>query len=54
MEKVSGVLIIILLNYTGVGNSSSCHTHNLKNNFLILGEGSTFGINGSFGASEKN
>ena len=37
----------------GVGNSSSCHTHNLKNNFLILGEGSTFGINGSFGASEK-
>ena len=24
-----------------------------KNDFLILGDGPTFGINGSFGASEK-
>ena len=35
----------------GADNSSSCHTG--KNNFLILGEGPTFGINGSFGGSEK-
>ena len=38
----------------GVDNSSSSHTDNLKNNFLILGEGGdTFGINGSFGAPEN-
>ena len=56
MEKVSGVLVMILLkNYTifGVNNSSSSHTGNLKSDFLILGEGPTFGINGRFGASEK-
>ena len=38
----------------GVDNSSSSHTYNLKNNFLILVEGDTFGINGSFGAPEKS
>ena len=37
----------------GVDNSSSSHTENLKNYFLILFEGDTFGINGSFGAPEK-
>ena len=37
----------------GVDNSLSSHTDNLKNDFLILGEGPTFCINGSFGASEK-
>ena len=37
----------------GVDNSSSSHNDNLKNNFLIFGEGDTFGINGSFGAPEK-
>ena len=26
---------------------------NLKNNFIVLGEDPTFGINGSFGSSEK-
>ena len=36
-----------------VDNSSSSHADNLKNNFLVLGEGNTFGINGSFGAPEK-
>ena len=36
-----------------VDNSSSSHTHNLKNDFLILGEGPTFVINGNFGASEN-
>ena len=33
----------------GVHNSSSSHFDNHKNNFLILGEGPTFGTNGSFG-----
>ena len=36
----------------GVDNSSSAHFDNRKNN-LILGEGPTFGINGSFGSPEK-
>ena len=31
-------------------NSSLSLVDNLKNYFLILGEGDTFGINGSFGA----
>ena len=38
----------------GVDNSSSSHTDNQKNEFLILDEGDTFGINGSFGAPEKD
>ena len=29
------------------------HHDNRKNNFLILGEGPTYGINGSFGSPEK-
>ena len=37
----------------GVDNSSSSHSDNRKNNFLILGKGLTFGINGSFGTPEK-
>ena len=37
----------------GVDNNSSSHADNLKNNFLVLGEGDSFGINGSFGAPEK-
>ena len=37
-----------------VDNSSSSHGDNLKNNFSVLGEGDTFGINGSFGAPEKS
>ena len=38
----------------GVGNSSSSHTDNRKNNFLVLGEDPTQGINGNTGAAEKN
>ena len=34
----------------GVDNSSSPHSDNRKNIFLILGEGPTYGINGNFGA----
>ena len=37
----------------GVHNSSSFHLENPKNNFLVLSEGPTEGINGSVGAAEK-
>ena len=36
----------------GVDNSSSSHADNQKTNFLVLGEGPTYGINGSFGTPE--
>ena len=39
--------------FFGVDNSSSVHIDNCKNNFLVLGEGPTYGINGSFGSPEK-
>ena len=34
-------------------NSSSSYAENHKNNFFVLGEVPTFGINGSFGSPEK-
>ena len=34
----------------GADKSSSSHSDYRKNNFLILGEGPTFGINGRFGS----
>ena len=34
-------------------NSSSSHANSCKNNFLLLGEGPSDGINGSFGSLEK-
>ena len=37
----------------GVDNSLSSLTENLKNKFLILGLGPTFGTNGSFAEPEK-
>ena len=37
----------------GVDNSASSHTDSRKNNFLLLGEGTNFDINGSNGAAEK-
>ena len=37
----------------GGDNSSSSHTDNRKNNFLVLGEGPTSGINNTIGAAEK-
>ena len=36
-----------------VNTSSSSQIDNRKNNFLVLGEGITFGINGNFYAPEK-
>ena len=38
----------------GVDKSSSSHPDNGENNFLVLGQGPPFGINGSFGSAEKN
>ena len=37
----------------GVDNSWSSHSDNCKNNFLILGEGPTYGVNGNFGSPDK-
>ena len=37
----------------GIDSSSSCHTDNYKNNFLILREGPTCGSYGGFGSLEK-
>ena len=37
----------------GFDNSLSSHSDNHINNFSILGEGPTYGINGSFGSPEK-
>ena len=37
----------------GVDNSSSTHTINSKKDFLVLGKGDTFGINGSLMHHEK-
>ena len=38
----------------GVNNSSLFHSDNCKNNFLILDEGLTFEINGSFDHQRKS
>ena len=38
----------------GFDNSSLSHSNNHKNNFLILREGLTHNINGSFGSLEKS
>ena len=37
----------------GADNSSSPHSDNRKNNFLILGQGPTYGINENFGLLEE-
>ena len=37
----------------GLDNCSSSHSDNHKNDFLILSEGPTYGIGGSFGSPEK-
>ena len=34
----------------GIDNSSSSHSDDRKNNFLILGAGLNFGVNGNFGS----
>ena len=42
-----------MLSFFDVHNSSLSHADNYKNNFLVLGEGPNYGINGSFGLPEK-
>ena len=37
----------------GINNSSLSHSDNCKDNFEILDEGPTFGINGCFGSKGK-
>ena len=37
----------------GADSSSSSRSSNSKNNFLIIGEGQTFGIKGIFGSPER-
>ena len=37
-----------------VDKNSSSLSENRKNNFLVLGQGPIYGINGNFGSSEKN
>ena len=37
-----------------VDNSSSSHANNRKSNLLVLAEGQTYGINGSFVSPEKS
>ena len=50
MEKVNDIARNVILS---VDNSSSSLTDNPKNNFLVLSEGQTEGINGSVGTAEK-
>ena len=38
----------------GTDNSSTSHSDNFKNNFLILVEVPTYGVNGRFESPEKN
>ena len=54
--QVRGVLIMTLQEvlFFSADNSSSSHADKNKNNFLMLGECLTFGINGSFGLPGKN
>ena len=37
-----------------IDNTSSSHADNLKNNFLVLGKGPTYGIYKGFGSLGKN
>ena len=46
-DFVRNVLIFV------VDHVSSSHVDDWKNNFLVLGEGPTSGINGSFGSPER-
>ena len=57
MEQVHEVLIITsleIIQFFGVDNTSSCHTDNRNNVFLVLREGPTYYINGSFGSLENS
>ena len=55
IDQVHEVLVmtIKIIKTFDVDNSSSCHSDHFKNNFLVLDEGPTYGINGSFSSPEK-
>ena len=53
MEKVHGVLIMTLLGMLQFLELIMAHHLILIHCFLVLREGYTFGIDGSFGAPEK-
>ena len=48
ISQVHGALVVF-----GIDNGSSSHADDLKNNFLVLGEGLTSGINEKFGSPKK-
>ena len=48
ISQVHGALVVF-----GIDNGSSSHADDLKNNFLVLGEGPTSGINEKFGSPKK-
>ena len=57
MVEIRGVMVMTLLYFvitSGVKNSSSSHTDNHKNYFLVLSKGPTDDINGSVDTAEKN
>ena len=49
----SGYGTALVEKVSGVGNSLTSYINNYKNDYLVLGERDTLGINGSFGAPEK-
>ena len=49
--SVSWLFYVVIF---GVDHSSSFHPGNRRNKFLVLDEGPTYGINGSFGSPEKS
>ena len=57
MENATRVLILLLtIDYILIffgDNSSSSHTDNRQNDFLVLDKGPTDGINGSVGAGQE-
>ena len=56
MVEIRGVMVMTLLYFVVtfvVKNSSSSHTDNRKNYFLVLSKGPTDDINGSVGTAEK-
>lgn len=53
MEQVYGVFLMTFLITFGIDNSSSGHTHNYKNNFIVLVKGPSDDSNVSVSAAEQ-
>ena len=54
MVQLHGNLVMILLGIFAVDNTLSSHADNYKENFLALGKGPIYSINGSTDVPEKN